>query len=495
MTESSEINKYGKNVSYSIVGNIITTILLFIQIPILTRGLGATYYGTWSLINITVSLLSPLAMLGFNSSLIRFLAAEKSTEKLSEDFFSACIIVAICAFVISAILFLLSGLLAKTIFGGTNSILVVKLTSILIILDSLYTTFIMYFIMKKNILLLTIFNVSYAIFQTGLIIFFLALGQKLTGVVIGWIIDLLGTSMIALLIILGQLKFHRPRFTNIRSYLKYGLPLMGIPAILWIIYASDRYLISYFLGDSATGIYSAAYGVGGYADFMLAAVCNVLFPTISKLFDEGNLEKTKSYMKYTLKFLIMLIIPSAAGLSVLATQLLKIITTQAFIAGSVVVPFIAFSSVFNCFYQICIFVMLLYHKTQINFWLLLIAAFLNILLNLILIPSMGIVGSALASLTAFGVLGTMTFFVSRRYFKFDIGAIFILKSFISAALMMLCIWLIKPESLMGLAISIIIGIVAYFAILGLMKGFSRQEINYLISFMKNQFKRTGHLDE
>jgi len=84
------------------------------------------------------------------------------------------------------------------------------------------------------------------------------------------------------------------------------------------------------------------FGVGGYANFILPSVGIVLFPTISKLFDEGDFDRTRLYMKYTFKYLMMVIIPAAAGLSILGRQLLTIVATPAFVNGNTIVPFICF---------------------------------------------------------------------------------------------------------------------------------------------------------
>jgi O-antigen/teichoic acid export membrane protein len=489
MKQSIEINQFGKNVGYVIIGNIVTTILIFLQIPILTRGLGTASYGDWSLINVTISLISPFAILAFNSSIVRFLAVEQDNNKVREDFFSACLIVTLLGIALSALLFLFSGLMAKTIFGDIKLTSVIKLSSVLILLNALYPLLTSFFSMKRNIGLYSIFTTLYSIILTSLMFLFIFLGKKLEGAIIAWIISLTVVNLIALVIILGKIGFRRPRFSNLGSYLKYGLPLVGSPAILWIIYASDRYLISYFLGAAATGIYSAAFGVGGYANFILPSVGIVLFPTISKLFDEGDFDRTRLYMKYTFKYLMMVIIPAAAGLSILGRQLLRIVATPAFVSGNTIVPFIAFGSVFSCFYQICIYVMYLTHKTQVNVRLLLTAAVVNVLLNLLLIPLMGIIGSAVASLVAFGILGGITLIMSRRYFKFDVSPSFILKSFISASIMTVCIWLIKSESIFQVAVAIIIGIIVYFAVLVLVRGFSRQEFSFFTSFIRNTFKR------
>jgi hypothetical protein len=79
--------------------------------------------------------------------------------------------------------------------------------------------------------------------------------------------------------------------------------------------------------------------------------------------------------------------------------------------------------------------------------------------------------------------------MSRRYFKFDVSPSFILKSFISASIMTVCIWLIKSESIFQVAVAIIIGIIVYFAVLVLIRGFSRQEFSFFTSFIRNTFKR------
>nr|QNO54341.1 hypothetical protein DIMBOPOO_00013 [Methanosarcinales archaeon ANME-1 ERB7] len=59
----------------------ITTLIVnlrgLILIPILTKTLGTDAYGIWSIIMVTLSLLSPLALLGLTTAMIRFLAVEK----------------------------------------------------------------------------------------------------------------------------------------------------------------------------------------------------------------------------------------------------------------------------------------------------------------------------------------------------------------------------------------------------------------------------------
>jgi Na+-driven multidrug efflux pump len=102
---------------------------------------------------------------------------------------------------------------------------------------------------------------------------------------------------------------------------------------------------------------------------------------------------------------------------------------------------------------------------------------------------MGIVGAAVATFIAYSALGILTLIVSRRYLQFDLSLPFILKSAIASAIMTLCIWLFKPESIISVVISIVGGIVVYFGALFLMKGLSKSEITFFVSFARENLKK------
>jgi len=489
MSQNHEYSIFGKQVGYIIVANIAILLLGLLRLPLLTRGLGAHLYGTWSLINTTISLIVPFAMLSFGMSIVRFLAAEKDANRVREDFFSACSIVFVSGAVFSLLLFFLSGNLAASIFKDANASSYIKLGSVLILLNSLYLVLLAFFRMRRKIGLYNIFYLSHHVLQVGLIVAAILLGYKLTGVISAVIISTIFLAGLSLFVIFKDTGFQLPRFSNMKSYLKWGIPLTPTSGILWIIKVSDRYMVSYFLGTVAAGIYSAAYSVGYYAAFALMPLGIVLYPTISKTYDEGKRDATREYLKYSFKYLMMIAIPAAFGLSILAKPLLQILTTPEFVSGSNVVPLVASGAVLYCFYQIGIYIIHLVGKTHITIRLLGTSAALNIILNLVLIPHMGVIGAALATLVAYGVLGVLTLAVSRHYLKFDLSLLFIAKSILASAVMTLCIWLINPESITMLIISILTGIAIYFGMIILIKGLSRQEMKFFATFIRNNFRK------
>jgi len=485
MQLNDEYTRYGSQIGYVVIANFALLLLGFIRLPILTKGLGTTLYGIWSLINITISLIVPFALLGFSASIVRFLAAKKNKNRIREDFLSAYFIVFISGSVLSVFLILFSDYLATTIFKGTNSSLYINLASILILLNSIKALIFSFFRTFKKIRLYTIIKLIQSGFEVGLIILFILFGLRLTGVISALIINGIIFNFIVSFVIFKQIGFRFPKFSRSKSYLRYGVPLIPNSAILWIIHSSDRYMISYFMGAAFAGIYSGAYSLGNYASFFLMPIGIVLFPTITKFYDEKNLAEVKNYLKYSLKYVMMIAIPSALGLSILAKPMLKILTTTEFIPGSTIVPFVACGAVLLSFYQICVYVIHLVKRTELIVKLLSTSAALNIVLNIVLIPRMGILGAGIATLIAYGVLGMLTVMITRRYFKFNLSVPFIFKSIFSSIIMVVCIRLINLASIISVLISILLGILVYFSVLLVIKGLNKREINFFINFLRS----------
>jgi len=490
MEPIKEYTRFTRQVSYVLFANIITVLLGFLQLPILTKGLGANLYGTWSLINATISLIAPFALLGFGEAIIRFLAAEKDKSKIREDFFSVLVAtVFISGIAFALLLFFLSDYLAVHIFNDIESSYYIKLASIFVPIFSLSVLNQSYLQAFRKAGILATFTVAQSAVNIGLIYLSLRFGYRLTGVIVANIVVSLLFHLTLLFIILKQIGFRFPRFSHLKLFLSYGLPLTPTKAILWVISSSNRYLISYFIGVSAAGIFNAAYTIGWYSIFLITPITFLLFPTIAKSYDEGNLNETRNYLRYSLKYFMMIAIPAAFGLSILAKPILQVLTTPEFVVGNIVIPFVAFSGVLSGVYEVSVFIIHLVKKTRLVFMLLAISALLNIVLNVVLIPRMGLTGAATATLVAYGAVCVLVLIVTRRYLKFDLSAPFILKSILSSGIMALCIWRINPQSTAWIIGSILIGVVVYFVVLLLIRGLSKEERTFFVNFSKDNLKK------
>jgi O-antigen/teichoic acid export membrane protein len=100
-----------------------------ILIPIITKTLGAYQYGIWAQISVTISLLTPLVMLGLSTTIVRFLAGEKEKDKIREGFLSVVAVIIFTGSLLSVLLFCSSDFLASTVFGDINASYFIKAAS------------------------------------------------------------------------------------------------------------------------------------------------------------------------------------------------------------------------------------------------------------------------------------------------------------------------------------------------------------------------------
>ena len=480
---------FGRHVGYLIFTNIVILLLGFIRLPILTKGLGASLYGVWAIINVTTLLLVPLALLTMDLAIVRFLAAAKDKNLIREDYFSVFSVILVTGSLFSAGLFVFSDKFAEIFLKGVQFAPFVKIASVLILLNSIQTYTLTFFRTFQKMGIYSFLSLLIPLIQISLIFTALFLKYELTGVIIAVIVSSLIVIAVNATIILKQIGFQWPRFKNIKTYLKWGMPLTPNAGILWISNVSDRYIVSYFLGVAAAGIYDVGYQLGYYALFIIGPLGTVVYPVLSKYYNEGNIFEVQKHLKYSFKYLMMLVIPCVFGLSILAEPLLRTLTTADFIPGKTVVPYVALGAVFYCLYQLCVYIMLLLNKIGWNVIILSTSAAVNIALNIILIPRVGIMGAAVATLIAYAIMGLLHLAVTRRYLKFDLSLTFIGKTVAAATVMTFCIWLINPQSLMMITLAIVVGAVLYFLVLLAIRAFSEREMDFLTSFIKDNVRR------
>jgi O-antigen/teichoic acid export membrane protein len=108
-------------------------------------------------------------------------------------------------------------------------------------------------------------------------------------------------------------------------------------------------------------------------------------------------------------------------------------------------------------------------------------AIINIVLNLILIPSYSYIGSAFATIIAESFLLLAYIYLSARYFHLLPFHKIIIKPIIACSIMGLFVYFFHE---MNLIVIIILAMIIYFTILFLIKGFSKDEIALMKGLIK-----------
>ena len=466
-----------KHVAWIGIARFISFARGLILLPILTKVLGAGDYGAWSVILVSVSLLLPFTMIGLPYGMGRFLPAEKERKKASKGIFTTLFTILFTSIILALCLFFLSDTVAIVLLKDASFAPIIRIASLLVILQALSQLSVGSFMPFRQVRTYSILIIIQTFVEIALVYFLVLFGFGLRGAIIALLITRGIVLLISMPLIISRFGFSLPSFSVFRSYLAFGLPIVPSVIFEWVIASSDRYMIGFFLGAVSVGIYSAAYNMGAMAAVALYIITFALAPTVYKSYDEKKIEDTKTYLSYSLKYILMFLIPSVFGLSILARPLLHTLTTPEFVSlGIFIVPLVATSMIFDGVRAVYGRGVLLSKHTGIFTTASLVAGLTNIGLNIIFIPHFGVIGAAIATLISYIMVGFIMFYNSRKYIRFEVDKSFIMKSILASTAMTLAIWAFNPVGIVKILLAIVAGIIIYFGVLFLLKGFKTEEL-------------------
>lgn len=456
------------------VANLLMSLSGLILLPILTKTLPIEEYGVWVQISVTILLLRPLATLGLPYTMVRFLAAEKDREKIQDSIYSIFILILASSFVLSIFLILIAEPFSSFLGGDKELVkilaLIIPIECLNVILRNVFRTF-------QQIKRHSLFAVTQTYGEVALIVYALMMGYGIYGAVLSLLITKLIFFIAMGFFVIKDIGIKLPRFHRTKEYLAFGLPMVPGELSSWVVRSSDRYLIGFFLGSAFVGYYSPGYTLGAVINMFMAPLGFLLPAVLSKFHDEKNVESVKMYLKYSLKYFLMFTIPAVFGLSLLSKQILIILSTPEIAAqGYLITPFVALSALLLGSCSIIAHIIILVKKTKITGSIWFIAAVMNMGLNFVFIPYFGILGAAITTLIAYIFALVIITYYSFRYIRFDIDFSFIMKSIFASILMSSVIIKWSPVGVLDVLLTIGVCAVVYGAVLLLLKGIKREEV-------------------
>ena len=461
-----------------------TSISGILLLPIITKILGVQDYGIYVQFSVTLALIIGITTLGLPYATVRFLAGEKNREKIIGEVWSTVLIILLASILVTAVMMLFSRPIANLLFGGLISVVIVL--AFLIPIESISTTLQNLFRVFQLTKHYTVFNVMKTYVELGIVIFLILSGFGIVEVVLSIFI----IRLLFLVIIVGIMKhligLGKPVFSAMKEYFTFGSPTIPSQLASWINDSSDRYVIAIFLGVAAVGYYNPGYALGTMLLLFSAPFDFVLVSIVAEYYNKGEIELVRNIFEKAIKYYLLLAIPCFFGLSILAKPLLTILSTPEIASQSyLITPIVAFSMLFSGIGAVAtgksMYLANKNHISMINWFF---VASINIILCIVLVPKMGIMGAALATLASFSfgfVFGT---YYACKYFNFSVDWGAIAKTLFASVVMSTVILFIKPVTVLGIILTIIIGMVVYFAILYATKTFDKKETSLIKSLIK-----------
>jgi len=203
-------------------------------------------------------------------------------------------------------------------------------------------------------------------------------------------------------------------WAKIRAALAFSVPTVPHVMSQWALSMADRFVLISYVSTTALGLYSVGYQFGALVVLFSGAVQNALVPMInSHLTDAGARHKVPPLGTYA----ILSIVAVGLGVALFSEDAMRLIVPPRFQEGKAVVPWIVLGYVFHGVYLIWSRGTWFSMRTTLMPLLTILAAALNVGLNLWLVPRWGITAAAINTAVAYGALALMHGALATRLFR------------------------------------------------------------------------------
>lgn len=425
------------------LGTFGSKILTFVMVRFYTGVLTPSDYGTADLIMQTANLLLPVASLGITNGVFRFALDRKEHRK---SIFSA----GLYTILLGSLILLAAGPLlsrSEELHEYVELICAYTLASCLHSLCAQY-------IRAEG---KTALFAGQGIFNTALVIWFNILFLQVFRLgVFGYVMsvvvaDGICTGYLVLREKLWKLLVPKPDDSVTKAMLRYSIPLIPATIFWWITSVSDRYMVTWFLGTEANGLYAVACKIPTILSLLSTIFMEAWqFSAISEA--TGDREVHIRFYSQVWSFFLSAMVLVGSVMIVLCRLEIRVLAARSYYAAWQYVPVLAMAMVFSAFSSFMNSVYVVMEKSHLSLWTAVWGAGANILMNLWMIPRIGIQGAAIATLVSYLMCFGIRAVSARRLIPFRLYPV---RLTVSTGLLilqsLLCFWSspIQPFVQMG----------------------------------------------
>ncbi len=472
--------KVASNTSWFTAALVLQKIISFVYFTYLARVLGAEDLGKYAFALSYVAIFSIVLDFGLSNLITREVAKDKS---ISQKIYSNVLGFKALSFIVAA----------------TSAVLVLHLLNYPLVIRQL--VYLALFLMVLESLILS----SYAVIRGHHNLRFESIGTILVQLLIAvlgigvlqftrqviWLIvvmvlaNLLHLTYVWLLLNLRlQIKI-RVNFDKqfIVPLLKLALPFALAAGFTKIYGAFDQVLLSKLAGSEALGFYAVAYKLTFALQFVPLALIAALYPAMSSYYVSDRQMLSKALAK-AIYFLLLLTIPLSGGVVLLARDFIVSLYTESFLPAVLPLKILMLSITFLFINFPLGSLLNATDRQSRNTFNIGLALAVNIILNIILIPTYGAVGAAIASLSSTVFLFVISLQAVSGVIKVDYKFLSLTaaKTLLATAVMLLVVawlnqWLYWP-------LAALLGGVVYFICQFIIGTISRQEVLQLVDSFK-----------
>ncbi|MBI3942784.1 MAG: oligosaccharide flippase family protein [Chloroflexi bacterium] len=467
--------KAAKNTAAMILGRVVTFALNFIATIVLARHLGPTDYGHFVTLFALITLIDFTADIGLGDIAVRDLArSPESTRVLLGAATSLRLGFAIVGIVLTVILPVVLNYPPEV----QHLALLAAFTLFVRALSSPALAFRARLVMHYDVLVAGAMRIA----DTGLIVLVALLGGGLREMILARLVS--GLVGVVGYWLIGYWKQNLGLEWNWATAKRMAIDALpvALSAMMIMVYLrADLLILANRLGPSATGLYGATHQILEYGLTVSGLIMGSVFPLLSQFYHNSSRQQFAAIYQKAFDVLMIFIIPMAITTSLFGDQMVVLLFGSAYAPAAWSLRLILWALVAFFFGNVVGSVLIAINWQKLQVITDIVAAVLNILLNLLLIPIWGITGSAVAIL----ITGLFTACVGHEIIRRKTGVgldpgVLSRVWLAGGVLAGVAIVMSRIQANSGWIISVICGLLAYLVGLLALKVVRMEEIRLLL---------------
>ena len=439
------------------LGGIISKIIPLIMVPIITRLMPTTeYFGISDMSQTIISFASALAIIGMYDAMYR-MYFEKDDEQYKKTVCSTTLIFTI---VMSIVVFILMIIfreqLAKWFLGNKDFAYIIFLSATATLVSATNSIISAPTRMQNKRKVFLIANTVSPLISYGISIPLLLNGYYTIALPLAGVIS--GITMEVAFYVMNR-KWFLPKLFDkklLKQLLVIAIPLFPNFLIYWIFNSSDRLMITNLIGVGAEGIYAVGSKLGHASQLIYTAFAGGWqFFAFSTMKEKDQVQSNSNIFEY----LGIISYIATAFVCAFSFWIFRLLFDEEYLEGYIIAPYLFLAPLLLMLFQVASNQFLVIKKTWPNMFILLSGALLNIILNLVLIPAIGIEGASVATLAGYIVSDIIAVIVLCKMKLMTVSKRFLLVSSCMALYFIVWRFFITKNTIAGLGLAVIFTIV------------------------------------
>lgn len=412
--DSNRYKRLGLNTLFMFIGNVGPRLVSFVLMPFYTFWLSKEDFGIQDIMSVYSVLIVPYVTLGLYEAV--FVFPKGKNKRIQSFYFTSSLITTLIILSVCSIAILtLPDEIKSTLFPDKLRdyipllVLMISVESFQRILQSF----------TRGIDKMHVFSITGVIYATVMLILALTLIPKM-GLNGYWIALLSAGFLSSIYVFIGirawtYLRLSGLNNSYLKNLLKFSIPLIPNATMWWVVNSINRPILISTVGLDGIGLYAMA----GKFPSVLSLLFGIFFSAfqISALEEYGKSTYTNFYNN-VFRVLLFTQICLTFGFELFGRLIFELLIDEKFYDAIQYLPIFCLGVVLSNIAAYVGVTFTVIKKTKYFLYSAMIAAFVAVIANLVLIPCIGIMGACLSIVFSQFVMALYRWFKSRRYVDF-----------------------------------------------------------------------------